>query len=59
MAGIRPAELHRRVKAKTSPIPVDELLGWLVAGGLALEQDGRLVPTERGIALGAGLSSPG
>jgi hypothetical protein len=55
MAGIRPAELHRRVKAKTSPIPVDELLGWLVAGGLALEQDGRLVPTAKTVEIVAGL----
>jgi hypothetical protein len=54
--GLTPDELARRVQIReTQPIRPRALRRWLLAEALAVELDGRLVATERGVELGAGL----
>jgi hypothetical protein len=47
---------HRRVVKTNTPIGSVDLLEWLLDEGLARQQDGLLVPTDRGRELGAGIT---
>jgi hypothetical protein len=49
-------ELARRSAVNAYGVNGDELERWLLAGGLALEHDGLLVPTERCLELSGAIS---
>jgi hypothetical protein len=50
-------ELARRAAVDAFSVRADELERWLVAERLAVQVDGRLVATRRGVELGELLSS--
>jgi hypothetical protein len=53
--GITPAELARRAnrRARHRALSPEVLARWLVEGGLAVERDGLLIPTELCIEIGS------
>jgi hypothetical protein len=57
-SGITPAELTLRVAelAPYRPLSASVLTGWLLSNGLAVERDGLLYPTERGLEVGGVLA---